>query len=98
MRTLLSSYKSAKDNSRQTGASPCNPPFMDQMEEIFGDKPIICNSHTLQLGHGPITALREQNQVTATVEISNDEQPRRSKTSDSSKGKKRKTALQQYLE
>ncbi|XP_037931712.1 uncharacterized protein LOC119666501 [Teleopsis dalmanni] len=50
MRTLLSAFKAAKDNNRRTGASPCLPPYMELMNEIFGDKPIISNNHTATLG------------------------------------------------
>ncbi|XP_037930607.1 uncharacterized protein LOC119665457 [Teleopsis dalmanni] len=50
MRTLLSVFKAAKDNNRRTGASPCLPPYMELMNEIFGDKPIISNNHTATLG------------------------------------------------
>ncbi|XP_037944485.1 uncharacterized protein LOC119677285 [Teleopsis dalmanni] len=50
MRTLLSAFKAAKDNNRRTGASPCLPPYMEMMNEIFGDKPIISNNHTATLG------------------------------------------------
>ncbi|XP_067638306.1 uncharacterized protein [Eurosta solidaginis] len=50
MRTLLIAYKSAKDNNRQTGATYCQAPFMEEMDEIFGRKPIISNAHTLNLG------------------------------------------------
>ncbi|XP_037927774.1 uncharacterized protein LOC119672718 [Teleopsis dalmanni] len=50
MRTLLSAFKAAKDNNRRTGASQCLPPYMELMNEIFGDKPIISNNHTATLG------------------------------------------------
>ncbi|XP_067636214.1 uncharacterized protein [Eurosta solidaginis] len=50
IRTLLIAYKSAKDNNRQTGATYCQAPFIEEMDEIFGREPIISNSHSLNLG------------------------------------------------
>ncbi|XP_067619892.1 uncharacterized protein [Eurosta solidaginis] len=50
MRTLLIAYKSVKDNNRQTGATYCKAPFMEEINEIFGREPIISNSQSLNLG------------------------------------------------
>ncbi|XP_036340685.1 probable inactive serine/threonine-protein kinase slob2 [Rhagoletis pomonella] len=57
MRTLLQAYKSASDNNRSTGASPCFAPFMELMNEIFGRSPIISNDHTVHVGFRPATVL-----------------------------------------
>ncbi|XP_036317739.1 uncharacterized protein LOC118732732 [Rhagoletis pomonella] len=50
MRTLLSAYKCAKDNASRTGAAPCIAPYMDEMEEIFGNSALLSNNHTLNVG------------------------------------------------
>lgn len=53
MRTLLQAYKAARDNNRSTGASPCFAPYMELMDEIFGNTPIISNDHTVHVGFRP---------------------------------------------
>lgn len=85
MRTLLSAYKASKDNANSTGASPCLPPFMQEMDEIFGDKPIISNTHTLHLGRGPTKPLEEDKENEKEIIIS-------------PKIMKRKSTLQGYKE
>ncbi|XP_017481058.1 PREDICTED: uncharacterized protein LOC108370266 [Rhagoletis zephyria] len=65
MRTLLQAYKAARDNNNRTGSSPCFDPYMELMEEIFGSSPIISNSHTLQLGDGPVQMLEESSPIPA---------------------------------
>lgn len=85
MRTLLSAYKASKDNANSTGASPCLPPFMQEMDEIFGDKPIISNTHTLHLGRGPTKPLEEEKENEKEIIIS-------------PKIMKRKSTLQGYKE
>lgn len=51
MKTLLIAYKSSIDNNRQTGAEPCDAPFMSEMEEIFGCRPIISSPYTTSVGN-----------------------------------------------
>ncbi|XP_067647651.1 uncharacterized protein [Eurosta solidaginis] len=53
IRTLLQAYKAARDNNRSTGASPCFAPYMELMDEIFGNTPIIKNDHTVCVGLRP---------------------------------------------
>lgn len=55
--TLLRAYKAAADNERQTGSAPCVTPFMDIMDDLFGNRPIISNRHTLNMGGSPIQPL-----------------------------------------
>lgn len=50
MQTLLRAYKDSKDNASRTGASPCTAPFMDEMEDLFGDKPIHSKSESVNIG------------------------------------------------
>lgn len=51
MRTLLQAYKTAKDNVSQTGASPCPHHIcMWELDELFGQKDIISNAHSLDDG------------------------------------------------
>ncbi|XP_036336234.1 uncharacterized protein LOC118746493 [Rhagoletis pomonella] len=50
MRTLLSAFKCAKDNAGRTGATPCVAPYMEEMEEIFGNSALVANKHTLNAG------------------------------------------------
>lgn len=64
LRTLLNAYKAAKDNERQTGASPCPPPYMEEMDAIFGDRAHICSVNSIELG---FRALPAQN-LTASVD------------------------------
>ncbi|XP_054091508.1 uncharacterized protein LOC105219286 [Zeugodacus cucurbitae] len=59
MRTLLSAYKSAKDNERQTGTSPCTVPYMQEMDDIFGDSSMVSVNHTINIGTDPQEALTE---------------------------------------
>lgn len=61
MRTLLNAYKSAKDNANRTGASPCPAPYMEELDELFGDKPIISNTHSIDVGIRNATPLKERN-------------------------------------
>lgn len=51
MKTLTNAYKSSIDNNRQTGAESCDAPFMKQMEEIFGCRPMISSLHTTSVGN-----------------------------------------------
>ncbi|XP_055914407.1 uncharacterized protein LOC129947752 [Eupeodes corollae] len=50
MQTLLRVYNDAKDNSSKTGASPCTVPFWEEMEDLFGDKPIHSKAETINFG------------------------------------------------
>lgn len=50
MKSLLKAYKASIDNNKQTGAAPCASPFMTEMDEIFGERPIISSLHTLNTG------------------------------------------------
>lgn len=50
MRTLLAAYKYAKDNASRTGACPCPAPYMDEIDELFGNKAIISHAHSLDVG------------------------------------------------
>lgn len=52
--SLLRSYKAAVDNELVTGAAPCVAPFMELMGDLFGNRPIIGNSHTINM-HGKKT-------------------------------------------
>ncbi|XP_036335181.1 uncharacterized protein LOC118745695 [Rhagoletis pomonella] len=65
MCTLLQAYKTARDNNNRTGSSPFFAPYMELMEEIFGSSPIISNSHTLQLGDGPVQMIEESSPIPA---------------------------------
>lgn len=49
MASLLRAYKAAVDNEGQTGAAPCVAPYMEVMGDLYGDKPIIGNSHTINM-------------------------------------------------
>lgn len=49
LKNLLRAYKATKDNTNRTGASASSAPYQDIMEEIFGTRPEIANSHTLSL-------------------------------------------------
>lgn len=49
MASLLRAYKAAVDNEGQTGAAPCVAPYMEIMGDLYGDKPIIGNSHTINM-------------------------------------------------
>ncbi|XP_039968072.1 uncharacterized protein LOC120779756 [Bactrocera tryoni] len=59
MRTLLNAYKTAKDNEKQTGTSPCTVPYMREMNEIFGESCLVSNNHTINIGTEPQEALVE---------------------------------------
>lgn len=65
MRSLLQAYKAARDNNNRTGSSPCFAPYMELMDEIFGSSPIISNTHTLQLGEGPVQMLEDDSETPA---------------------------------
>lgn len=47
MKSLMRSYKSAKDNAKSTGASTPVFPFLELMDDIFGDRPVAGCSHTI---------------------------------------------------
>lgn len=47
MKSLLRSYKTAKDNSNRTGAPTPIFPFLELMDDIFGDRPLTSCSHTI---------------------------------------------------
>lgn len=49
LKNLLRAYKATKDNVSQTGAGASSAPYQELMEEIFGCRPEIANSHTLSL-------------------------------------------------
>ncbi|XP_011180238.1 uncharacterized protein LOC105210793 [Zeugodacus cucurbitae] len=50
IRTLHSTYKAAKANEgKPTGLTNCFP-FMEEMEEVFGDMDFSSNDHRLQMG------------------------------------------------
>lgn len=69
IQSLLKAYKAAKDNARKTGAGPCVAPFMEEMDEIFGNKPIISNNHSLSLSLGqPVSALEDDTENINSVE------------------------------
>lgn len=57
MSVLLQAYKSASDTEGRTGRGSTKFKFMGQMDEIFGTRPIISNSHTLNLYGDNIVAL-----------------------------------------
>ncbi|XP_054085388.1 uncharacterized protein LOC128921526 [Zeugodacus cucurbitae] len=59
MRTLLSAYKSTKDNERQTGTAPCTVPYMQEMDDIFCDSCMVSVNHTINIGTDPQKALTE---------------------------------------
>lgn len=44
---LLQAYKTAKDNAGQTGAGKGYIPYEEQLDEIFGDRPIITYQNVL---------------------------------------------------
>ena len=50
-------FTRVKDNSRQTGAESCHVPFEHELEEIFGDRPIISNVSTNKISGSPTAAL-----------------------------------------
>lgn len=56
MVSLQRAYKTASNAEKQTGAAPSNFMYMEQMEEIFGTRPIAASKHTLNLFGKPITA------------------------------------------
>lgn len=49
LKNLLRAYKATKDNTSRTGAGASYAPFHDVMEEIFGTRPEIRNTHTLSM-------------------------------------------------
>lgn len=53
-KNLVRAYKQSADNNSRTGATPCNAPFADLMEEIFGDNPVISNNHSINLYGQPL--------------------------------------------
>ncbi|XP_039948926.1 uncharacterized protein LOC120767193 [Bactrocera tryoni] len=50
IRSLHSTYKTAKENEAKTGVSPNSTLCMAEMEEIFGDMDSGSNDHRLQMG------------------------------------------------
>ncbi|XP_055851890.1 uncharacterized protein LOC129916123 [Episyrphus balteatus] len=77
MHTLLRAYKCAKDNAGATGASPCTPPFYEEMEEIFGDKPIHTRSESINIGSVPPNVVQDPgastSQQTPSMEVASQE-------------------------
>ncbi|XP_049316901.1 uncharacterized protein LOC125779667 [Bactrocera dorsalis] len=59
MPTLLNAYKTAKDNEKQTGTSPCTVPYMREIDEIFAESCLVSNNHTINIGTDPQEALIE---------------------------------------
>lgn len=49
IKTLLKAYKSAKDHNKQTGVSPCIVPFEDILDDLFGDRPMMGRSNTINV-------------------------------------------------
>lgn len=56
MGALLKAFKTARDNNCQTGAAVCVVPFMVQMEDLFGDRPMMSSSHTIGISRGKHTS------------------------------------------
>ena len=50
MTCLLRAYKASKDNNNKTGSAACVEPFMDEMEDIFGNRPMMSCKHTINVG------------------------------------------------
>ncbi len=65
MRALLTAYKAARDTETQTGRAATKFKYMREMEEIFGRRPIISNTHTSNLYGKEISALtlRSQSEI-----------------------------------
>lgn len=63
MTSLQRAYKTACIAVNSTGAAPSNFMFMEQMEEIFGTRPIPANKHTLNLFGEPSTAISMEGTV-----------------------------------
>ena len=57
LKGLMRAYKCAKDAEKRTGAGSIHVPFMAQMEEIFGDRPIASANHCLSLSGQTIATL-----------------------------------------
>lgn len=70
--SLLNAYKSASDTGKRTGRSTSTFMYMDAMDEIFGSRPIMANSHTVDLYGEPIEALPTF-KVIAAMDDMNDE-------------------------
>lgn len=63
MISLQRAYKTARIAVKSTGAAPSNFMFMEQMEEIFGTRPITAHKHTLNLFGEPSTAINVERSV-----------------------------------
>lgn len=48
MKALIRAYKAGKDNESRTGASPAVLPFHQQMDDIFGERPISIRGHIIE--------------------------------------------------
>lgn len=59
MGALLKAFKTARDNNSQTGAAACVVPFMEQMEDLFGDRPMLSSNHTIGISRGKHTTQSE---------------------------------------
>lgn len=95
-KNLVRAYKQSADNNRRTGATPCNAPYADLMDEIFGDSPIMSNNHSINLYGQPL------GQSKTTVE--EDETPSTSRgptvnsnSSQQSNGRKRRTSMKEKI-
>lgn len=56
MTSLRRAYETSSQAVNSTGAAPSNFMYMEQMEEIFGTRPIAASKHSLNLFGEPITA------------------------------------------
>lgn len=63
MGALLTAYKAARDTETRTGRGATKFKYMSEMEEIFGSRPIISNTHTANLYGKEIAPLPVRSQV-----------------------------------
>jgi len=60
MKVIVKAYKTAMDNSRQTGVGVITVPFIKVMDEIFGDKPTVSNPFSAHVGNPPQCSIQQQ--------------------------------------
>lgn len=69
MASLLKAYKAARDNERLTGRGASTFQYLSLMDEIYGDRPIMANNHTINLFGDEVQALVLQPKKVTADEI-----------------------------
>lgn len=72
--SLINAYKGARDSEGRTGRESSTFMYLEEMDEIFGDRPIIANQHTLNLYGLPVEPLKFEKKGYLADESNSDEE------------------------